>query len=71
MMHDVTMVFSETRGTWNVIADGEWYFEGNYDQCCKIMDSFYQDEDEQYEQDDREGGYWDDLNDEYGEQQEA
>ena len=65
-MHDVTMVFSESRGTWNVIADGEWYFEGTYDQCCKIMDSFYEDENEQYED-----SCEDDIPDEYDEYEEA
>ena len=25
--------WSEERGTWNLVVDGEWIFEGNYEQC--------------------------------------
>lgn len=45
-MHDVTMVYSEERGTWNVIADGEWYFEGNYEQAERIFWTFFDGEEE-------------------------
>ena len=41
MYWDVEMVYSEGRGTWNVIADGEWYFEGDYEQCCEVMDNLF------------------------------
>lgn len=41
MYQDITMVHSEGRGTWNVIVDGEWYFEGTYEQCCEVMDNLF------------------------------
>lgn len=25
--------YSEERGTWNLFVDGEWIFEGTYEQC--------------------------------------
>ena len=39
MYWDVTMEYSEVRGTWNVIADHEWYFEGTYEQCCDVVNN--------------------------------
>lgn len=50
MYWNVTMEYSEERGTWNVIADGEWYFEGTYEQCCEVMDNMLCEEDEYYEE---------------------
>lgn len=38
------MVYSEERGTWNVFVGAEWYFEGDYEQCMKCMETFYWDE---------------------------
>ena len=41
-MQNVTMEFSEERGTWNVFVDGEWYFESNnYLQAEKVFESFF------------------------------
>ena len=31
------IVYSEERGTWNLIVNGEWYFEGTYEQCSDMM----------------------------------
>ena len=31
------LIYSEERGTWNLIVNGEWYFEGEYEQCCEMM----------------------------------
>lgn len=31
------MCYSEERGTWNLIVDGEWYLEGTYEQCENAM----------------------------------
>jgi len=28
--------WSEERETWNVIFDGEWLYEGDYEQCEEI-----------------------------------
>lgn len=39
-MNDVTMEFSEARGTWSVFVNGEWYFEGDFERCCDIVNSF-------------------------------
>ena len=25
--------YSEERGTWNLFVDGEWIYEGTYEQC--------------------------------------
>ena len=55
MYWDVTMEYSEYRGTWNIIADGEWYFEGTYDQCCDVMDNLFREEEEDYYEEE----YWD------------
>lgn len=27
------IVYDDQRGTWNLFIDGEWIFEGNYEQC--------------------------------------
>ena len=34
---DLSMEYSESRKTWNVFADGEWYFEGTFEQCQDVM----------------------------------
>ncbi len=39
MYCNVTMEYSESRGTWNVIADNEWYYEGTYEQCCDVVNN--------------------------------
>ena len=31
------LVYSESRGTWNLFVDGEWYLEGTYEQCETAM----------------------------------
>ena len=31
------LIYSEERGTWNLFVDGEWYFEGDYEQCEELM----------------------------------
>ena len=36
-MMNQNLVFSEARQTWNVFVDGEWYFEGTYEQCETVM----------------------------------
>lgn len=27
------IIYSEERGTYNLFIDGEWIFEGSYEQC--------------------------------------
>lgn len=36
-----TMVYSEERGTWNLIDEeyNEWIFEGTYEQCEKMLEA--------------------------------
>lgn len=43
-MNDVQLVYSEIRDTWNVFVNGEWYFEGDYEQASEVCSSFYYDE---------------------------
>lgn len=43
MIHDIRLVYSEERDTWNLFVDGEWYYEGNYDRCIDMMETFYED----------------------------
>ena len=47
-MNYVIITYSEERETYNVFVDGEWYYEGDYEQCCSVADSFYYVEDEYY-----------------------
>lgn len=30
---------------WEVICDNEWYFEGTYEQCCRIVGNICSDPD--------------------------
>ena len=53
-MADVTMEYSNERGTWNVIVDGEWYYEGNYEQAENVFNSFFWSEDNESYEDDYE-----------------
>ena len=41
-MNDVHLVYSESRETWNVFVNGEWYYEsGNYEQAENVFNSFF------------------------------
>ena len=44
MGHNVELIYSEERGTWNVVCDGEWYFEGTYEQAERCFWTFFFDE---------------------------
>lgn len=33
-MLDQTLVYSEERGTWNLIVNGEWYYEECEEMMC-------------------------------------
>lgn len=48
MIHDIKLVYSEERGTWNLFVDGEWYYEGDYDKCIDMMETFYDDYEDDY-----------------------
>lgn len=45
-MNNVTMEYSESRGTWNVFCGAEWYFEGTLEQAEQIFNSFFWNDDE-------------------------
>ena len=51
-MDDVRMVYSEERGTWNVIVNGEWYYEdARYDKAEAVFNTFFwQDDEQDYEE---------------------
>ncbi len=40
-MPDVKFFYDEERDSWNVVVDGEWYFEGTYEQAEKIAETFW------------------------------
>lgn len=41
-MDDITIEFSETRQTWNVFVNGEWYFESkDYEQALDVYFTFF------------------------------
>lgn len=41
-MDDVRMIYSKDRGTWNVVVNGEWYYESeNYEQAENVFYSFF------------------------------
>lgn len=55
------MIFSEERQTWNLFVDGEWYYEGTYEQveeamlnnavCDAEVDDYWENYDEEEEMD--------------------
>lgn len=61
MIHDIELVYSEERGTWNLFVDGEWYKEGDYEQCLSTMENFqYADDEDDYEEPYDEPYYYED-----------
>ena len=45
--YEVNVEYSKERNSWNVFVNGEWYFEGNYEQANDVANSFLcPDEDE-------------------------
>ena len=55
-MNDVRLEYSESRGTWNVIVNGEWYYEGNYEQAENVFNSFFWNDDEEHYEEDYDYG---------------
>ena len=51
MVHDI-MLDQSAAGTWNVFIDGEWYFEGTYEQCDQVRVTYTGIDDEEYYGDD-------------------
>lgn len=31
------VVWSEDRKSWNLFVNGEWYYEGTYEECSEMM----------------------------------
>ena len=31
------ITYNEERNTYNLFVDGEWYYEGTYEQCSDMM----------------------------------
>lgn len=42
-MDDIRFEYSQLRGSWNVFVNGEWYYEGDYEDACSVANSFYDD----------------------------
>ena len=36
-MLDQEVIYSESRGTWNLFVNGEWYYEGIFEECSDMM----------------------------------
>lgn len=36
-MLEQEMIYSEDRGTWNLIVNGEWFMEGDYETIMNAM----------------------------------
>ena len=50
-MDDVRLVYSDERGTWNVIVNGEWYFEHqSYEVAENVFNSFFFHDEPEYEE---------------------
>lgn len=51
MAHEI-LIDQSAAGTTNLFVDGEWYFEGTYDQVMAMAETFYGDDDDEYYGDD-------------------
>ena len=45
-MDDVRMEYSVERGTWNVMVNAEWYYEGYFDHALQVFESFFWNDDQ-------------------------
>lgn len=41
------LFYNEERDTWNLFVNGEWYYEGTYEQCEEMFFTNLCDEDDQ------------------------
>lgn len=46
MFQEIVYVYSEERGTWNLFVNGEWYYEGTYEECEQMYYNFLNSEEE-------------------------
>ena len=51
------MIYNKERGTWNVFHNGEWYYEGDYENANNVASSFFFDEDDDCYGDDGDADY--------------
>ena len=56
-MLEQRLCYSEERNTWNLFVNGEWYFEGNYEQCSEMMMNNAIDDNDDYYEDDYDDDY--------------
>lgn len=47
-MDDIRMFYDERRGAWELVVNGEWYFEGTYEQVERMADTFWFSDDDEY-----------------------
>lgn len=47
-MNNIDIVYNEQRNTWNVYVDGEWYFEGNYEDATDLVNNLYAADDDEW-----------------------
>ena len=38
-MNQIEIIYNEERGTYNLILNGEWYAEGNYEYIEKMVEN--------------------------------
>lgn len=51
-MNQIEIIYNEERGTYNLILNGEWYAEGNYEYIEKMVENIRKcetEEDEEWE----------------------
>ena len=56
-MDDIRLEYSQLRGSWNVFVNGEWYYEGTYEDCSEVANSFFYNGDDGYYGDDGDEDY--------------
>ena len=51
-MNQIEIIYNEEKGTYNLILNGEWYAEGNYEYIEKMVENIREcetEEDEEWE----------------------
>ena len=51
-MNQIEIIYNEEKGTYNLILNGEWYAEGNYEYIEKMVENIRKcetEEDEEWE----------------------
>lgn len=51
-MDDVRLIYSDSRDSWNVIVNAEWYYESkDYEKALDVFNSFFFDDPDEIESD--------------------